>query len=130
MKPPAPAAIRIRINPWYFGALSGAIGISLAVELLARGAEIGPWDLLRIGAWLAGLVLFLSGVVNYMRVSPDSIAHFRNYIGRRETVPLRPQDLFVVTDEGAFIWRHEGHYQQLDVQPHWAGRREWNRLRA
>lgn len=130
MKSPAPATIRVRLNPWYFGTLSGALGIGLASDLLARGADLRPWDLLMIGAWLAGPVFLFSGIMNYMRVSTVSIAHYRNYIGKRVTIPLRPGDLFVVTDEGAFIWRREGFYEELDVQPHWAGRREWNRLRA
>lgn len=126
----APASLRIRLNPWYYGTLVGALGISLAIDLFSGDTRLEAFELFKIGAWILGPVLLGTGVLNYMRVSTDSIGHYRNYIGARVRIPLRSGDQFVVTDEGAFIWRFEGYYEQLDVQPHWAGRREWNRLRA
>lgn len=133
MDPSAPATIRIRFNLWYTGTLSGGLGIGLMADVFATlesGTALEWFDLLRIAAWLLGIALPATGVMNYMRVSTDAVVHFRDWVGRRVTAPLRPGDPLVVTDEDAFIWRLEGHYEQLDVQPHWAGRREWNRLRA
>lgn len=127
MNTSAPAKIRIRFSPLWIFLLSGtAIVIGSAITFL-EGPE--PSDLFFFGAWLIMVTLLATGVLSYMRVSPESVAVFRNQRGW-ETFKLRPGDQFVVAYEGAYIWRREGHYEDLRANPVWTGQRGWDRLQA
>jgi hypothetical protein len=127
MNPSAPATIRIRFSPWGIAIFCGAAIIIGSTVTFMRGPELS--DLFFFAGWLIVATLLATGALCYMRVSAESVAVFRNQ-RRREVFPLRPGDQFVVTYEGAYIWRREGRYENLGAKPIWTGQRQWDRLQA
>jgi hypothetical protein len=127
MKTSAPITIRIRFSPWGIAIFCGAAVIIGSTVTFVRGPEL--FDLFFFAAWLVMAALLATGILCYMRVSPESVAVFRNRRGW-EFFSLRPGDQFVVSHEGAYIWRYEGRYEDLGAKPVWTGQREWNRLQA
>ncbi|GAA2136775.1 hypothetical protein [Glycomyces algeriensis] len=125
MNPSAPAARRIRFNPWWIGIFCAAGIIFGSAGTFMRGPEL--FDLLFLSSWLTLNTLLAVGVLSYMRVSSESVAIFRNNRGW-EKFTLRPGDQIVATHENVFIWRREGYYEDLRANPIWTGQRQWTRL--
>ena len=123
----APTKIRIHFTPWGIALFSGVGIIVGSLGVFLEGPEL--FDLFFFASWLTMCALLATGVLSYMRVSPDSVAVFRNRRGW-ESFRLRPGDQLVVAYEGAYIWRREGHYEDLRAKPVWTGQRQWNRLQA